>query len=324
MAFDIPDGPVAVLARQAVPMSVDFDQIIQALQGNGTYSGCAVSAQASPDMTVAVGAGFVLVNNTIAVVTAGNVTVGAAHATNPRIDLICVNSSGTKSCVAGTAAASPLPPDIPSNSTVLARIDIPANATAINAVASADGKAKITDKRIFLPLAGVIAKDTGTVTWANTAAEQDLTNKTIPGGLMGVDKCLRITLWGDMMNNSGSGQTLTLKVYAGATVLYNDSFGSITANASRRSWWLQLVFNNHNAANSNFLAGIALLGTTGGATTGSGDLGAAGFREAVISSNGSTTIDTSADQAIKVTATLGAANSNLDIRVQGSTWELLG
>src|SRR5690349_4200375 len=41
---------------------------------------------------------------------AGTVTLGAADATNPRIDLIVANSSGTLAVRAGTAATPPSPP----------------------------------------------------------------------------------------------------------------------------------------------------------------------------------------------------------------------
>src|SRR5207245_905199 len=97
----------ATYTYQAEPDRVDFDAIVAGIAGTGVLSGCAVTAQGSPDMTVAVAAGFVKSAGVALAVTAGNVTIGAADATNPRLDLVVVSSTGTKTVRAGTAAASP-------------------------------------------------------------------------------------------------------------------------------------------------------------------------------------------------------------------------
>lgn len=67
--------------------------------------GCAVTAQGSPNMTVAVAAGSVLVGNVPASVAAGNQTITAADAALDRVDSIVVNSSGTVSVLTGTLPA---------------------------------------------------------------------------------------------------------------------------------------------------------------------------------------------------------------------------
>lgn len=111
----------------------------------GVQSGAAVTAQGSPDMTVAVAAGVVRIGGRRVVVAAGNVTITAAHATNPRIDLIVVDVNGTKSAIAGTPAASPSVafPTITAGTVVLAAVYVPANDTAINSN-------QITDKRVLI------------------------------------------------------------------------------------------------------------------------------------------------------------------------------
>jgi len=60
-----------------------------------------VAAQGTPDMTLAVGAGYVLIANASVAVAAGNVTVTAADATQDRLDAVVVDASGTKSVLAG-------------------------------------------------------------------------------------------------------------------------------------------------------------------------------------------------------------------------------
>lgn len=142
MAFSIPNLADAGFPAQAQVDKVDVDILVAAHNGNRVISDCVVTAQGSPDMTVAVASGSVLVNSVTVVVGSGNVTVTAADGTNPRFDLIVVNDSGTKSCTAGTPAASPVFPSIPANSVVLAAVYVPANDTDIDAN-------QIIDKRVI-------------------------------------------------------------------------------------------------------------------------------------------------------------------------------
>lgn len=148
MAFSIPNEASATFEDQAEPDSVDFDILVAGHAQSGVVSGCAVTAQASPDMTVAVAAGTVSVGGTYASVTSGNVTIGTANATNPRFDLVTVNSSGTKAVTAGTAAANAVFPAIPANSVVLAAVYVPANDTAINSTQIIDKRVVVTPPKL--------------------------------------------------------------------------------------------------------------------------------------------------------------------------------
>jgi hypothetical protein len=141
MPFTIPNESAAAFPAQARLFSSDVAQLIAAYGRTGVRSGCGVTAQGTPDMTVAVGAGSIEVAGALVSVSSGNVTITAADATNPRIDLIVADSAGTKSAVAGTPAADPTMPALPANSVALAAVYVPANDTAINSN-------QITDKRI--------------------------------------------------------------------------------------------------------------------------------------------------------------------------------
>ena len=92
-----------------------------------------VTEQSTPIMGVTVGSGTAHVNGSASFVVAGNLTVGTAHVTLDRYDLIVADISATnEAIVSGTASASPQVPspgearDIP-----LAIVRVRAGATMI-------------------------------------------------------------------------------------------------------------------------------------------------------------------------------------------------
>jgi uncharacterized protein YfiM (DUF2279 family) len=145
MAFKIPNLAQATYVDLAEPDSIDIDILVAAYNSTGVISGCAVTAQASPNMTVAVASGTVIVGGTRGTVTGANVTITTADGANPRIDLIVSNGSGTLSATAGTAAVEPVMPAIPSTSVVLAIVYMPAADTTISG-------SQIIDKRVINPI----------------------------------------------------------------------------------------------------------------------------------------------------------------------------
>jgi hypothetical protein len=114
----------------------------------GVQSGCAVTAQGTPDQTVSVAAGVVRIGGRQVTVASGNVSLTAADATNPRVDLITVDTTGTKAALAGTASADPVYPALPAGKVILAQVFRAAND---NTIQTAD----ITDKRVLVDRPGV-------------------------------------------------------------------------------------------------------------------------------------------------------------------------
>lgn len=162
MSFQILDNDESFDDNQSIWMQSDIDALVAGYAATGVLAGCAVTAQGTPDMTVAVAAGEIVSSGAKALVTAGNVTISTAHATNPRIDLVTASSTGTKTHTAGTAAASPKAPDIPANHVLLAMVYVPAADTAIAAN-------QITDKRVLIrpPFAESAAFPSGGAKWWN-------------------------------------------------------------------------------------------------------------------------------------------------------------
>lgn len=125
--------------------TVDETTIAIVSGGGGVFAGGAVTAQGTPDQTVAVSAGSIITpeGKRYAFNGVSALAATAADVTNPRIDIVYVASDGVVTYLAGTAAASPSQPATPSNGTLLASI---ARAANDNTIATGD----ITKKRAFI------------------------------------------------------------------------------------------------------------------------------------------------------------------------------
>lgn len=141
MPFTVPNEAAATHADQAELHEADLIILQRAEEGTGCHEGCAVTQQGVPNMTVAVAAGKVLINNTPYYVTAQNSGTITADGSNPRFVLIEVDTAGAVQVNTGTAAADPTKPTPTASRAVLAEIFVPAADTAI-------GTAQIVDKRV--------------------------------------------------------------------------------------------------------------------------------------------------------------------------------
>jgi len=178
MALTILDNDEVLAANpQSIWMQTDVDTIIAGFNGTYVVSGGAVTAQGTPDMTVAVATGTVAVAGAIATLGAGNVTIDAADATNPRVDLIWSDETGTRGITVGTAAANPKAPALPASKVLLAMVYVPANDTDIDAD-------QITDKRVIVPhqgTSGTLAKFSGGTTLINSILSESGAVATVAG-----------------------------------------------------------------------------------------------------------------------------------------------
>jgi hypothetical protein len=135
------------LKQQSAVDTGDFKNIAGAIKGTVVLSGGAVSANSGLQISVAAGSGRIA--GVPVTWNAATPTHDAADDTDPRVDVVVVNSSGTVSILKGGAAevtstggpewASSYDPD---SYILLARIDVTAAAEAV-------ATANIVDKRIF-------------------------------------------------------------------------------------------------------------------------------------------------------------------------------
>jgi hypothetical protein len=175
-------------------------------------------------------------------------------------------------------------------------------------------KALLVQKINSADAVGVLARSNAQIVLVNTAPEVSIFSYTIPAGLLGTDRTLQVQLMGDLLNNSGANQAINFRVSIGGSTVYNESTGAIPASNVRRPWNWMLNFANLGAANQNYLSGTLMLGAPGGAATGLGDIGAAGFREVAVASAGALAFDTAVAQTIAVSAQLAVANAAYDFR----------
>ena len=130
------------------PNAADQTSIAIISGGGGVFTGGAVTAQGTPNQTVAVSAGSIITpeGKRYAFDAVSALSATSADATNPRIDIVYVSSSGVVTYLAGAAAASPSQPATPTNGTILAAI---ARAANDNTIATSD----ITGQRDFISVA---------------------------------------------------------------------------------------------------------------------------------------------------------------------------
>lgn len=223
--FALPDKGTAASDLQSILFS-EYLKVIVAADNDFVQSGCAVTAQGSPDMTVAVASGVVFSNGARFAVTGANATIGTADATNPRFDLIVITSAGAIAVRAGTAAAAPKPPAKTANDVVLAVVYVPATDTTISTNQIVDLRiitTNLANEKIRLPAIAVPS--------APAADELYLYGRKMAGRMVpkwrspsGIDTPVQAALWGNAvalyLPNTGTtlGINLGLPWTAGGTV----------------------------------------------------------------------------------------------------------
>lgn len=184
MPFSIPNKGAGLSNIQSVFFQEYLDVLVAGLSGlDCTISGCAVTAQATPNMTVAVASGSVRSNGVSLSVTGANATIAAASTTDPRLDLIVITSAGAIATRTGTAATAPTPAARVANDVALAVVYVPAADAAIqsnqvvdlrvldgsNNVGITGGTIKGTTGNVNLKAAAALADAAATLTAAQLA-----------------------------------------------------------------------------------------------------------------------------------------------------------
>jgi microcystin-dependent protein len=142
------------------PLAIDADWAVAAR----LVDNFAPHAQATPDMTVALDAGHLFNGATLVEVAAQSSGAIAAPVANPRIDRIVIDrASGAVAVVAGSEAASPVPPAIPAGKAPVAQVLLQTTSTAI-------ANSMLVDERDL----GALGLASGAYTAVGTAATFDV------------------------------------------------------------------------------------------------------------------------------------------------------
>ena len=293
-----------------------LDVLVAGLSGiDCVLDGCAVTS-AVVSLVLDVAKGSILSNRTLLPVTAGTVTIGAADATNPRIDLVVANSSGTKAVRAGTAAATPKPPARSANDVVLAFVYVP----ALNTIVATN---QITDQRTAPPRPTTIQSVTSNTATNTTAAAVTVLSVTLPSGLL-IARMVEFYAAGTILLNSGT-PTITLTIAYGGTTLYADTSAASTADADRLAWALYGTLTGEAAADQK-LSGcleISLVGAKTAPTTGrAGDFVATNLSFPFAGALGTANSDT-ADRTLTVQWTMSVSNAANEVDVETSFVRLI-
>lgn len=303
--FTIPDKGEGLSVLQSIFFQEYIDGLIEGLNGIN----CVLSGFDDTDngtMVISLAKGSVISNSVLRAVAAGNATIGSADPTDPRIDLIVIDSSGTIQVRAGTASSTPKPPARTANDVILYSVYVPAGISVITV-------SHLTDLRILRDRNICIYKTTAAETTNTTASAVHVLNKAasgvvIPDGLFLAGKMLHVKIGGNYLLNSGT-PTLTLVIAYGGTTLFQDVTGAATADTDRGAWNLDFILNAQ-ANNDQALSGIfrsSPLGAKTAPTTGIGDIALTADVGSPI--GGAAAVDSNAaNRTLSVTLTMSVSN----------------
>jgi hypothetical protein len=169
---------------------------------------------------------------------------------------------------------------------------------------------------------GILYRTNTLVTFANSTAENTLLSATIPGKTLSTDRTIRITIIGDIKNNSGGNVTYIFRGKYGATTFFNTGAQTITySSANRRCHWLfRTTITNLGATNAQLC--FTEFNHCPSATD-----GVAGEMVANIpqfqASHESVAEDSTVDKTLALTVQMGTANANTDNRLVAAFVELI-
>lgn len=303
---------------QSILFQEDLDVLVEGLNGlNCVLSGLVVTGGGTMSPSVAKGA--VLSNGTLFAIAAGSVTIGTADATNPRIDLIVVNSSGALAVRAGTAAAAPKPPARSTNDVVIASVYVPANDTAI-------GTSQITDLRVLRTQGPInLLKTTTAVTKNTTNTIQTLFTITLPSGLFLAGRVMRVRCGGTYLQNQATGTTWTWTIAYGGTTMFADATASVTQDVDRGGWNMDLFLVASGNATQVLVGDIQFQTPTARVPPTTGTAGDLGVNTTVSAPcRGTAAVDSDAgDRTFTVQVTMSISNANVETVMDFGMAELL-
>lgn len=173
----------------------------------------------------------------------------------------------------------------------------------------------------------LLARTTTLVDVNNSTTETTLFTATVPAGVMGTNRTLRLQIDGDYLNNSGLTLTTseTLRIYFGGSVIWADAGKAHAASANRKPLSITVRITNAGATNSQVLGGTITLGGSP-STTGIGEYGDDEIDAQTAIGHATASppaVDTTAAQTLSVSVQHGQAATTISYRLYSATLELV-
>jgi hypothetical protein len=163
--------------------------------------------------------------------------------------------------------------------------------------------------RIFVTIANGL-------TIVNNATEQNLYVHTVPGNMLGSNNLVQITAYGYYIQNSVGTPTIRLKVYYGATEVWQDLSVSLVQDAGRRVFRIDILLFADGTANAQIVFGTCTGNGPGGANTGHGNV-ASDEQDFDANLMGiDTTENSTLDKDLKITGQFSVADPLLEMRIR--------
>lgn len=163
-----------------------------------------------------------------------------------------------------------------------------------------------------LPAVITLDRDVAELEVVNTVTETTVYSYTVPGGTLGTNRALRLTMVGDYLNNSGvSSQSLTLRCKYGGTLVGGYQQDNNT-DADRVAVTFDVVISAANATNAQRSRSLCFFGENASPSSGSPPTITALPKDASVSAlvNNGLALDSTADQSLIVTVQHETANAN--------------
>ena len=130
----------------------------------------------------------------------------------------------------------------------------------------------------------------------------------VPGGTLGVDGILRLSMRGLWANGSGANRTVTIAVSYGGTTMYSDTSANLSAG-NNTGWDIQLSLCANNSTSSQKLNGTINIGATSAVSIGqTGDIATGTNISRGILVGNNAAIDSTIGQTLAVTVTFNGAS----------------
>lgn len=169
-------------------------------------------------------------------------------------------------------------------------------------------------------LGGILDRDVTTADVANTAVETTVYTFSVPANTLSTNRALRLTLIGDIFNNSASSETFTVRVKFGGTVIATHTQGTLVAAVGRKARLLDVLISANNATNAQVARSRWWLGSTDSADNTGLMTGADGDAGSVVNNLAK---DSTLAQTLEVTFQHGTADANISARALAVQVELL-